>query len=113
VFASTYGGGKHVKGNNTDQRKQNALQGNGQYFYELDNGTRVTDRMIADWEWQALQRARNGEGTVEAHGGTIYVFIDLGFHVGWPGSSDEPTGIIRVELTSGRFVHSHPRGKFS
>lgn len=110
VPASSYVGGKHVKGR-TNEERRNAAQvaaAASQFLAEVD-GTSVTDAVIAGWEHAALNCVRNGEECkVVRHGGAYHVFCDLGFELGFASPAGEPTSRLRVEWSAGA-VHSHPR----
>lgn len=71
------------------------------------DGVRVTDSKIQEWERIAIQRARSEHGRVEVKGATYHMFVDLESAIGY--ANGVPTSVIRVEWTSGRAVHSHPR----
>jgi len=107
--ASSYSGGKHVRGPTNAVRQTNSTKGGpGQYFATLSDGTKVDDAMIQQWERRALDLARRGDGDVTKHGGghTFHAYVDVGFDVGYADGT--VTRVMRVEWSSGT-VHSHPR----
>jgi hypothetical protein len=108
VRASEYSRGKHVRGTTNPQRQANSVGSDGQFLAVLDDGTRVTDARIEAWERRGLQLAREGRGRVVARRPNDYhCYVDLGFTVGY--ADGVQTSVMRVEWTSGRAVHSHPR----
>lgn len=105
---------KHVAGaSNSDRAKRAENGGPGQYLVHLEDDTRVTDALISDWERAVLEAGARNDGDIETivmrHNSGFHVFGKLSHQVGFNGGTGEPTQWLRVELTSSRTVHSHPR----
>jgi hypothetical protein len=109
--ASSYCRGKHVCGHTNEVRKDRAALpgGAGQFRALLDDGTRVTDAIIEEWEKRALDAVGGSmEILVERHSySTLYILLDLDRTVGYSGGTGKPTSRMRVEISQ-RTVHSHP-----
>jgi hypothetical protein len=93
--ASEYSGGKHVRGATNAQRQANAVNGNGQYFADLN------DSAITQLEREALQNGR-----IERRGSSYHVFHTFGRDVGFSAPSGARSRSVRVEWSAGT-VHSH------
>jgi hypothetical protein len=113
--ASCYSRGKHVSGQTNEERKARAGSpgGAGQFRAFLDDGTRVTDEMIAKWEKKALDAVRDATRDslgikVEIHSSsTFYITIVMKSDIGYSGGMGTPTARMRVEISQWT-VHSHP-----
>jgi hypothetical protein len=101
--ASSYSRGKHVKGRTNVQRQSNSVEGDSQYLSDF------TDADITKLEKEGLALARKGQGRVVERGGPndYHVYVDLKRTVGYTNGNE--TSVMRVEITSGKEIHSHPR----
>ena len=83
--------------------------GPGQFRAFLDDGTRVTDATITEWEKKALSVVQSDlDVDVKRHShSTLHVILDLSQAVGYTGGTGRVTSRMRVEISQWT-VHSHP-----
>jgi hypothetical protein len=102
--ASQYSRAKHVRGTTNEQRETSASN-SAQYYATDEQGNRVDDRRIKQWEREALQKGVIDPDRAE---GTYHVYHTFPHNVGYESPSQNETSSVRVEYSAGE-THSHPR----